>query len=94
MVARQNVQPVARGEHRDLLRVGRALDRATEPRTMSAAGREAPSFSSPPTVQVCHLSDPTGSLHSSPCQNGLQRPRTPLGEWNTSRKPVTEPLGR
>ena len=52
------------------------------------------SLSSPPTVQMCHLSDPTGFLLRGTRQDGLQRPRTPEGAGHRPEashgKPATE----
>jgi hypothetical protein len=74
----------------------RPLDHATEPRMVAArltdrrrfrggGTREAPSLSSPPDVQMCHLSDPTGFLLWGTRQDGLQRARTPGGVEHQSR---------
>ena len=42
---------------------------------------EGTSLPSPPTVQMCHLSDPTGFLLSST----LRTAQDALGEWNIGR---------
>jgi len=71
----------------------RLLDSATEPRMVAARltdrgcfrrWRHATSSSpwSPPTVQMCHLSDPTGSLLASTRQDGYNGPGR-LGESGT-----------
>ena len=78
----------------------RPLDSATEPRTVAArltiedvSAVAAPATPcspwSPPTVQMCHLSDSKGCLLIGTRRNGPRRP----GGVDANRKPATEPQG-
>jgi hypothetical protein len=63
--------------------------RSTDRRRSDGGDTRDQSFpSSPPTVQMCHLSDPTGSQLSGTRQNGYDGPGR-LREWEHGPETVT-----